>query len=576
VKKWIIHILLLFLVSAIRGQQCPDLLQPTNNQTNVPVTTTISWEAVSGINGYIISLGTSPGGTDIVNEQQVGLETTFVPPLGLPELTDIYVTISLFFINQDPIVCPSQRFTTENVTTIPECTVLESPVNGEENVSTGTSIRWFYAARAIGYRLTLGTAPGLGDILNDGDLGNTLLYVPPNDFPPDTTIYVRITPYNENGGVLNCLEEQFTTSGGGEPPVCTMLTDPLDGETNVPLSTTLSWAPAPNAIGYIVYIGSSPIENNVLDGAVFNTTSISVINFEPNRTYFVRIVPFNEAGEAQGCKQESFSTILGCGPFLDPDTGQLVNLAPEISFPEVVGLCEGNIPTTITTPDQADGFRWFKIPPQGGEIQIGEGPSVAIEEEGNYRYEAYNRLSQNGFDIECTTSSRFEVFLSSAPQITQLIREPLESTFNVTALIQGTGSYEYALNNIEGPYQPENVFLNLPPGSYTLFVRDLNGCGLAQRDFKLAFPPPGFPSYFSPNSDGINDYWQYLPPKTDALNLKLIEVYDRFGKILERFSPFALGWDGSYRGIPMPAGGYWYRALAADGQVYRGYFSLVR
>lgn len=564
------------MVSAMYGQLCPDLIQPVNNQTNVPVTTAISWTEATGINGYIISLGTTPGGTDIVNAQQVGLETTFIPPLGLPELTDIYVTISLFFINQEPIVCPSQKFTTADVTVVPECTILESPIDGEDGVSVATMLRWFYAPRAIGYRLSLGTTPGSADLLNDSDLGNTLEYNPPNDLPEGSTIYVRITPYNENGPATNCLEEEFTTSGGGEPPGCTSLIDPVNGQTNVPLSTTLSWEPVSNAIGYIVYIGSSPIENNVLDGAVFNSTSISVINFEPNRTYYILIIPFNEAGEAQGCAQESISTILGCGPFLDPETGQLLALSPQIDFPERIGLCEGSTPFRVRTSDQADGFRWFRLLPQGGELMIGEGSSILISEPGTYRYEAYNTFSQAGFEIECASSSLFEAILSSAPMISGVTKEPLDTTFNLTALVQGTGDYEYALNNIDGPYQSDSGFYNLPPGNYMLYVRDRNGCGMAEYSFRLAFPPSGFPPYFSPNNDGVNDFWQYRPPGTNALELTRIDIYDRYGKILDSFSPFGPGWDGEYRGAPMPAEGYWYRATAADGSIYRGYFSLVR
>jgi len=564
------------MASAVWGQSCPGLLEPLNNQTNVPVTTTISWEAVSGINGYIISLGTTPAGIDIVNEQQVGLETSFTPPLGLPELTEIYVTITLFFINQEPIVCPSLKFTTGDVTTVPDCTMLESPMDGQQDVGTGTAIRWFYAARAIGYRLSLGTAPGFGDILDNSDLGNTLIYNPPQDLPAGTTIYVQITPYNENGPAANCSAEQFTTGGGGDPPACTSLISPADGDLNVALSTIISWEPVPDALGYLVSMGTSPSNNDVLDDAVYFTSSISVINFEPNTTYFVRIVPFNDAGEAQGCGQESFSTILGCGPFLDPDTGQLVDLRPEIDFPAVVGLCEGSIPSIVGTDDLADGYRWYQLLPQGGEVLIGEGPSVEIAEAGSYRYEAFNRIAQNGFEIECASSSLFEAIVSSSPEIVGITRDPLETTFNVTARVQGGGDYLYALNNIEGPYQEQNQFTDLPPGDYMLYVRDRNGCGTDQYSFKLAFPPPGFPAYFSPNNDGINDYWQYKPPNTNALDLVRIEVFDRYGKILDSFSPFGPGWDGQYEGMLMPAEGYWYKATASDGRVYRGNFSLVR
>ena len=87
-------------------------LSPIEGASNVPVESAISWEPVVGVTGYIISIGTTPGDTDVVNEQQVGNDTSFTPSEGLPENTTVYVTLTLFFFNQDNVVCPSQAFTT--------------------------------------------------------------------------------------------------------------------------------------------------------------------------------------------------------------------------------------------------------------------------------------------------------------------------------------------------------------------------------------------------------------------------------------------------------------------------------
>ena len=178
----------------IWAQDCPALINPLQGAINVPVDTSITWEEVTGVTGYIISLGTTPEGTEIINEQLVGSDTTFSPPLGLPESTTIFVTITLFFFDQDNIVCPSHSFTTQNVTTLPGCAILLNPEDGDINVNVGTNISWRYAPRALGYHLTIGTSPGIGDILNDFDVGNVLTYNPVTNFPPSTIIYVLITP----------------------------------------------------------------------------------------------------------------------------------------------------------------------------------------------------------------------------------------------------------------------------------------------------------------------------------------------------------------------------------------------
>ena len=151
--------------------------------------------------------------------------------------------------------------------------------------------------RRDGYFITLGTAPGSGDIINNFDAGNTLQYNPVSDFPPLTQIFVRIIPYNENGSLPDCSEESFTTGDIAALPDCSSIISPFDGETSVGLSPLIEWTPSLGATGYNVFIGSSPIENDILDGGAFFTNSTFVINFEPNSIYFVRVVPFNDAGE---------------------------------------------------------------------------------------------------------------------------------------------------------------------------------------------------------------------------------------------------------------------------------------
>ncbi|MCH9661328.1 MAG: T9SS type B sorting domain-containing protein [Bacteroidetes bacterium] len=573
--KYIVCILCLVGEVAF-SQECPDLLSPVNGQSEVPVTATISWEAVVGVTGYIVSIGTSPNADDVVSNQPTGSETSFTPPLGLPESTELFVTITLFFFDQDDIICESKTFTTQEVIDRPVCTQLTAPIDGAMNVNAATNLNWAYASLAVGYQLTIGTAPGVGDIILNEDVGNRLSFNPTADFPLGATIFVRIEPYNENGSALSCEEEQFTVASLGDPPGCSQLITPTDGDVNVALSPLIEWQAVPNALGYLVYIGRSPFVNDVLDGAIFTTNSTFVLNFEANTSYFIRVVPFNDAGEAQGCSQESFSTILGCGPFIDPETGEVVTLNPEINFPDVVGICENSLPTRISTVDLADGFRWYAIDVLGDETLISEASFVDIEATGAYRYEAYTLIDQEGVVIECPSSKEFVVVASASATVEQVLVEKVVDLFNVTIVVSGIGSYEFSLEDVDGSYGDENVFNNLPAGSYTAYIRDKNGCGVVEAPFRLALRPPGFPKFFSPNADGINDLWQYQPPRENALNLRYIFIHDRMGKLIIIIKPDSQGWNGLYNGNPLPSSEYWYRAIDYDQREYLGHFSLIR
>ena len=157
------------------SQSCPRLLSPAPGTTNVPVETTITWQAIIGVPSYNISIGTTPGGNDIIREAAVGTNTSYTPPLGLPDDTEVFVTITLFFFGDQSqnIICPSISFRTEDVVTAPNCTSLRSPTNGEREVNVKSNIRWNYSPGATSYFLSIGTTLGGTEIFGRTNFGNT-------------------------------------------------------------------------------------------------------------------------------------------------------------------------------------------------------------------------------------------------------------------------------------------------------------------------------------------------------------------------------------------------------------------
>lgn len=568
---------LLFMVLNTHGQQCPDLVNPVNGATNVAVNTTISWESVPGVPAYLISLGTSPGGTELLNAQNVGNSPNYTPPKGLPENTTIYVTITLFFFNQPDIICTTQSFTTETLTQPPTCTQTTNPVDMATDVNPASNIRWQYTYGATGYYVSLGTTPGGVDILNTFDAGNNLSYDPPGELPSETTIYVTIVPYNSIGAATNCPSQSFTTSEVSPLPSCTSLVYPPNGEINVPLTPLLEWFEVPDATGYRVTIGSTPNGADILDNATFFTNSTPVLNFVPNQTFFIRVIPFNDAGSAQSCIQESFSTLLGCGPYLDLASGEFVTLNPEIDFPDSVSFCENEAPLIISSDDVADGFRWYQIDQFGAESLISQTNEVALTENGSYRYEAYNLVTQSGDIIECPTTKVFNVVSSESPTIERLQASNAGTGIEIRVEASGSGDYEYAVDNRNGPYVDDNIFRGLEPGSHTFYVRDKNGCGIAEKRFTQDLTLEGFPKFFTPNGDNINDFWQFIqPPNGDVVVLQSIYIFNRYGALLKEISQNSLGWDGNFNGRPLPAGEYWFRAVDDSNREIKGHFTLKR
>src|SRR5690606_21927617 len=92
-------------------------------------------------------------------------------------------------------------------------------------------------------------------------------------------------------------------------PECTAITVPADGAADMPLDAAVAWAATDGAEGYRVYIGTTPGGIDVADGIeVAGTTFTPEGGFEENTTYYVRVIPYNAAGEASGCAEISFTT----------------------------------------------------------------------------------------------------------------------------------------------------------------------------------------------------------------------------------------------------------------------------
>ncbi len=204
--------LLLLLHTGATSQSCPDLIFPMDEDIDVPVDVTIEWESPGTVTGFIVSIGTQPGGVDILQNRTSSPITEYKPETGLPEDTWIYISIRLELADGSVVNCPGQRFRTAPFDTPPDCTQLTEPLDGTLDYPINEAIFWEYAPRATGYLLSIGTSPGGTDLVDNLDVGNRLTYNPAGSLPTETDIYVTIIPYNRLGpAVGNCLEERFTT-----------------------------------------------------------------------------------------------------------------------------------------------------------------------------------------------------------------------------------------------------------------------------------------------------------------------------------------------------------------------------
>ncbi|WP_452226016.1 T9SS type B sorting domain-containing protein [Lacinutrix cladophorae] len=244
-----------------------------------------------------------------------------------------------------------------------------------------------------------------------------------------------------------------------------------------------------------------------------------------------------------------------------------INKRPELVEDETTYYCLNSYPETIPLESGVIGnpneytYLW-----SNGETTN----QILINEAGSYTVTVTN--SEN-----CEKSRTIIVEASNIATIDSI--EVLDAVSNNTIVVNasGEGEYEYAIFNDAGLYayyQTSNTFTNVAPGGiYTVSIRDIkNGCGIVEEKVSVI----GFPKFFTPNNDGVNDYWQVYGVSSIFQPNTKIKIYNRYGKLIKQISPIGQGWDGSFNGENLPNDDYWFAVTLQDGREYFNHFTLKR
>ncbi len=81
-------------------------------------------------------------------------------------------------------------------------------------------------------------------------------------------------------------------------------------------------------------------------------------------------------------------------------------------------------------------------------------------------------------------------------------------------------------------------------------------------------------SLFTPNSDGMNDYW-YIPELEDYGKLQ-VTVYNRYGQVVYKSDGYKNDWDGTCNGTPLPSGAYYYIIKSSVKGYIKGVVNIIR
>ena len=220
---------------------------------------------------------------------------------------------------------------------------------------------------------------------------------------------------------------------------------------------------------------------------------------------------------------------------------------------ETFYLCE-NDTKIVTVPNGFSSYLW-----SSGEISS----SISINLPGDYWVTVTN---SEGCE---KTKNYFVNSTSSATIIGVEVNDFMGYENSLLVNYSGNGNYTFSLDGTN--FQNSPLFTNVPIGNYHVVIKDANGCPNTTSE---TISVSDYPKFFTPNGDGINDYWQIqnFQNRTKAILL----VFDRFGKLIKQIAASGLGWDGTLSGRILPADDYWFSLEVDTNKIIKGHFALKR
>jgi gliding motility-associated-like protein len=241
----------------------------------------------------------------------------------------------------------------------------------------------------------------------------------------------------------------------------------------------------------------------------------------------------------------------------------IVNYFPPVALNETLSICEGNFPIEINA-------------------------SIPIEIQHNYNYKWSNGQNshqitvQNAQQLSVTITDKqflcekIKTFVIVEVTIPNILSADININDNTVRILTETNTDNlYAIDNPNGNYQTENTFNDVLPGTHFVYVKNAYNCGIAIKKIFIL----GFPKFFTPNNDGINDFWEIKGLNFEEFKYSNIYIFNRFGKHLATINPDT-GWDGFYNGEFLPSNDYWFSIDVTDNEnsmkTYKAHFSLIR
>ena len=455
------------------------------------------------------------------------------------------------------------------LTVNPLAAISAQPQN--QTVCEGGSVTFsFSATNVLAYSWNGGFGTSLNPLANGGNIqinANSITFLNVAASMNNFTLYCSLSDCSGNTSTntvsLTVTPQAVLNSSPSNQSIC-------EGD-NVTFSVV-----AANAISYQWQVSNDSGFVNLLNGGVYSNVNTSTLTL-------------TNATVSQNALQYK-CVVGGCANSSLTSTAAVLTVLPVANLlaqsPNVI-LCEGASTSLFVTPSipgvtfqwQVDSGSGFTTISDGG-IYSGSSTdvlsisNVSAAEDGNIYQCLYTSCGPS------KTSLPIPFAVQTLPKI---VKQPVDSKVcegdNASFSVEASGknlTYQWQISSDGGisysTLTSSFTYQNVTTASLQItgvnadmkqnyYRCEVKGCNqsifsdAARLDATENANTLFIPSAFSPNNDGINDYFQ-----VDAYGLKGIhgQVFDRWGELIFEWNSLLAKWDGSYKGMKVPLGVYVY------------------
>jgi hypothetical protein len=270
----------------------PILIRPLQNEVDMPLITTLSWDTTKGATSYRIQVSTTSNFSNLFISQYGWVNNSFYLA-GLQYYTTYYWRVSAS--NNSSTTAWSEVRNFRTINNVPDKPTLLAPNNNLLNAALNVNLSWNTVQTASSYRLEVSTNSNFSTVIVRRENLTSLNYAL-SGLTGSTTYYWRVAAENSAGVGVWSDVWRFTTIVT-MPGVPTLLT-PANNSVNVNYSVTLNWSTSNYAAGYNLQVSTRQDfdYNNIVDETGLILTQYILNNLEPSTIYYWRVSARNATG----------------------------------------------------------------------------------------------------------------------------------------------------------------------------------------------------------------------------------------------------------------------------------------